>query len=79
MSIIPKIFTVVPESPQTFIYPQELSRKAEQVTPNPSAESVEEGGGVTTPPAIVPGCPQWPPLKITMRYVICCEVSHNPY
>ena len=60
--------TVVPEGPQTFVYPQELSRPTQQVPSDQSGESVE-GGGVTTPPAIVPGCAQWPPVKITTRLV----------
>jgi hypothetical protein len=65
------LYTVIPDGPQTFVYPQELSRKIVQVAPSQSVESVE-GGGVTTPPAIVPGCTQWPPLKITMRYAVSC-------
>ena len=64
---------VVSEAPQTFIYPQELSRTVEQVAPVQSDESME-GGGVTTPPAIVPGCAQWPAFKITKKSELMCYI-----
>jgi cancer susceptibility candidate protein 1 len=55
---------VTPDCPQTFVYPQELTR-APQTTTTDSDQSIE-GGVVTTPPAVVPGSAQWPPIEITM-------------
>ena len=58
---------VTPELPEAFVYPQELLRQP-QTNTNESETDIE-GGGETTPPAIIPGSTQWPPIEITTRYI----------